>query len=105
MKRSNFKSILAVATALLALTAAAYACNVPVFRFALERWRADAYRVTVFHKGPLTDAERELFRPLEEQQDHQLSNVLVRVVDVNELDGASGDEAQGDKALLSNVSS
>jgi hypothetical protein len=38
---------------LLAL-APASACNVPVFRYALERWRADTYEVVVFHRGPLT---------------------------------------------------
>lgn len=36
------------------------ACNVPVFRYALERWRSghdeDRYRAVVFHRGPL-DAE------------------------------------------------
>jgi hypothetical protein len=76
-----------------------------VFRFALERWRADAYRVVVFHKGPLTDAEQELVKPLMEQQDHQISNMIVRTVDIDELESASGEEAQADKAFLANVTS
>jgi hypothetical protein len=29
------------------------ACNVPVFRFALERWAASEYEVFVFLRGPL----------------------------------------------------
>ncbi len=30
------------------------ACQVPVFRYALERWPADPYELVVFHNGPLT---------------------------------------------------
>ncbi|MFP6873977.1 MAG: hypothetical protein VCA55_10775 [Verrucomicrobiales bacterium] len=30
------------------------ACQVPVFRYALERWPADPYGLAVFHNGPLT---------------------------------------------------
>ena len=29
----------------------ALACSVPVFRYALEHWEADAYRVTVYQQG------------------------------------------------------
>jgi hypothetical protein len=35
----------------------AWACSVPVFRYALERWPADAYQVYVFHRGPLSAAD------------------------------------------------
>ncbi len=31
-------------------TMAATACNVPVFRYALERWEADHYEIVVFHR-------------------------------------------------------
>ena len=34
----------------------AQACNVPVFRYALERWPADAYRLSVFFSGQLDPA-------------------------------------------------
>lgn len=36
----------------------AVACNVPVFRYALERWRSDAYQLVVVHKGPLGEADQ-----------------------------------------------
>ena len=39
-------------------TAAVYACNVPVYRFALERWPGDNYEVVVFHGGDLSTEER-----------------------------------------------
>lgn len=34
----------------------ATACQVPVFRYALERWQADPFRLQVIHKRPLTPA-------------------------------------------------
>ena len=42
-----------------------YACSVPVFRYALERWPVDAYRLVIFHQGALTDAQQELKSELE----------------------------------------
>lgn len=36
------------------------ACSVPVYRYALERWPSDFYRVVVFHKGPLTKSQKAL---------------------------------------------
>ncbi|MCX5685312.1 MAG: hypothetical protein NT049_16775 [Planctomycetota bacterium] len=34
--------------------APARACNVPVFRYALERWAPAPYEVLIFHRGPLS---------------------------------------------------
>ncbi|MDA9777263.1 hypothetical protein N9D38_02400 [Rubripirellula sp.] len=37
------------------------ACNIPVFRYALERWNPDACEMILFHSGPLqTDEEIQL---------------------------------------------
>jgi hypothetical protein len=69
----------------LAFAAMACACNVPVFRFALERWSPDVYRVTVLHRGPLSEVQRELLRPLEDSQTNKLANIAVRTLDLNEL--------------------
>ncbi len=55
--------LLAAVAACLAASAAcppAQACQVPVFRFALERWPADPYRVVVEHSAPLTDEQQRL---------------------------------------------
>ena len=41
--------------------AATFACNVPLFRYALERWEPDAYVFVVFHSQPLT-AEQQTMR-------------------------------------------
>jgi hypothetical protein len=37
----------------------ALACQVPVFRYALERWQADRYQVVVLHDGPLDRVQQE----------------------------------------------
>jgi len=37
--------------------AAAPTCNIPVFRYALERWPAAPYEVLAFHRGPLTEEQ------------------------------------------------
>ncbi len=66
------------------LVAVALACNVPVFRFALERWRPDSYRITVLHRGPLGEAERELLRPLEELRNKTQANLDFRAIDILE---------------------
>ena len=34
-------------------------CNVPVFRYALERWTADPYRLTVFYKGQINQTQQQ----------------------------------------------
>lgn len=84
---------------LLGCASLAWACNVPVFRFALERWRPDPYRAVLFHRGELTDAQREQIRPLEEQREKSQSNLAFRTVDVSQLDDAA-EESAADRALL-----
>ena len=47
-------------------SAAAIACQVPVFRYALERWNADRYRITVIHDKPLTASESAALEQLKQ---------------------------------------
>lgn len=54
-------------------------CSVPVFRFALERWPADAYTISVVHRGPLTPEQETLVAGLEKPG---VANLRVRRVDV-----------------------
>ncbi len=61
-----------------------FACSVPVFRYALDNWPADAYQAIVYHRDPLTKAEQALLRDLSENgKAGKLSaNVKVQTVDV-----------------------
>ena len=57
------------------------ACDVPVFRYALERWRADPYEVIVFHRGVLIEEDRILVDGL--RHPSTPANVLIRLADLN----------------------
>jgi len=46
-------------TACLLTVAPAFACSVPVFRYALERWQPAKYDLVVYHRGPLARADGE----------------------------------------------
>src|SRR6266536_2013729 len=56
------------------------ACNVPVFRYALDRWKPPSYEVVVFHKGPLDAKEKAALRALDEAP----ANLDVKVLDLDE---------------------
>jgi hypothetical protein len=53
----------------------AAACNVPVFRYALERWPAAPYEVYVFHRGPLSAAHQKTIESLKSSAAVDLSVV------------------------------
>jgi hypothetical protein len=65
------------------------ACQIPVFRYALERWPSDSYRAVVFHRGPLDAAlQKELSALSEAAGDGSRPNVEIASVDL-----AAGDPA------------
>ena len=102
-RNRRLRIILGGALATLVLLTAAQACNVPVFRFALERWQGDPYQVVVFHRGPLSLAQREEMRPLEDMRDQFKANVVTWPVDVESITNAEDRElyeALGDEPSL-----
>lgn len=58
------RRLLALVVVLMSVNAG-QACNIPVFRYALERWRPDLYQVYVFHKGELTKEQTALVKSLD----------------------------------------
>jgi hypothetical protein len=52
------------ALALVLLTGAGRACNVPVFRYALEKWKPDVYEVLVFHRGDFSKEGSAIIKEL-----------------------------------------
>lgn len=71
---------------LLTSTSVVVACNIPVFRFALERWRADACELVVFSEQPLSPADETLISELEMSSTLKggHANLNVLRVDVNQ---------------------
>ncbi len=43
------------------------ACNIPVFRYALERWQSDLIELVVFHDAALTEQQNRIFAGLEKE--------------------------------------
>ena len=100
---SRYRVFVAALCVLIGLSAIAMACNVPVFRFALERWRADAYCVVLFHRGPLSEQQRELIRPLEQAQDRGSANLTFQAVDVSQFEKLAEDDQRPLAALRDQV--
>jgi hypothetical protein len=61
----------------------ARACNVPVFRYALEHWRPDAYRAVLYHRGPLAPDEEARLASLQMRADKSLVNLSLRTVNLD----------------------
>ena len=59
-----------------------HACNIPVFRYALQRWEPDNYELVVLHRQSLNDEQLELLRSLEVAREDPVSpvNINVRLV-------------------------
>jgi hypothetical protein len=58
-------------------------CNVPVFRYALERWRSDSYDACVFYRPPLASADSSLAQQMADAANPPTSaNVRVLLVNV-----------------------
>ncbi len=60
---------LATVVALVAFLPTAQACNIPVFRYALDRWRPDRYEFIVFHRGALSELDQKLFNRFQQYAD------------------------------------
>lgn len=68
--------------ALAALPIGSFACSVPVFRYALERWHPDDYHVTIFHRGPVNESDARLASALKAAAIQNLANIDVELADV-----------------------
>ncbi len=77
----------------LAATAAIFgraeACDIPVFRYALDNWPADRFTATLFHEGPLDESQRDL---LDRIEDYALADQPILNIEIDKLDLASGEE-------------
>lgn len=73
--------------ALLLCPVVVWACNVPVFRYALERWPAAPYEVVIFHRGPLPAPERAIVDALKDKGEagKNLANFALLTVDLAAL--------------------
>ncbi len=68
----------------LLIPAKTIACPIPVFRYALEFWEADSYRLEIFYKNSLGSGEKELVNYLltVTVENEVKSNFIMRTVNV-----------------------
>lgn len=66
----------------LAWISPALCCNVPVFRFALERWKPDHYQVLLLHRDELTKEQHGLLSEWESVQERKPSNAQLTLIDL-----------------------
>lgn len=59
------------------------ACDIPVFRYALENWPADAYRVLVFYRHDLPPESRTLLDSLHHSSVEGAANFALTTVDLS----------------------
>ncbi|MBL4884332.1 MAG: hypothetical protein JKY95_07335 [Planctomycetaceae bacterium] len=94
MKKKQLRISL-IALSVVCMASLVWACSVPVFRYALERWPNDIYEVIVFHKGKLTDEQRKIADDLTEAgaagKEH--ANVQLKLVDLDTLDSEKPEDA------------
>ncbi|WP_278466691.1 hypothetical protein [Gimesia maris] len=66
-------------------TTVIWACSVPVFRYALERWPADKYSAVVFHRGGLTPEQQKLISHFDQEGTiaQKSANVELKLVDLD----------------------
>lgn len=91
-------SISSLCAWLILLMAHPLPCNVPVFRYALERWPSDDYQLVVYHRGPLSRADEKLLGELEQSLAVKISpqngatskscNLQIYRIDVDSTDEA-----------------
>jgi len=77
-------SVLCLMVLFVLVPSSAFACSVPVFRYALERWPADYYEAVLIHRGQLTENDKQLLNELrqEDSETEDLLNLRISEVDI-----------------------
>ncbi|HOZ46825.1 MAG TPA: hypothetical protein PLO37_02735 [Candidatus Hydrogenedentes bacterium] len=75
-----------------AFSFSAWPCSIPVFRWALERWEPDNYRLAVFYRGAIEPAQGEILEAIEARAadaEHPVNLQVIRIDLDGEMDDAS----------------
>jgi hypothetical protein len=75
-----------------------YACNIPVFRYALERWRPDICEFVLFHHGPLDEANRQQLSELQARMAQTQTNASLKLVDLAPASAVANQPAAAEAA-------
>ncbi len=61
----------------------AFACSIPVFRYAMERWPADYYEAVVIHRGQMTEDQKQLLNKLRQEDSEVEAFLNLRILEVD----------------------
>tara|TARA_R110002049_G_scaffold50370_3_gene143043 strand:- start:71306 stop:72373 length:1068 start_codon:yes stop_codon:yes gene_type:complete len=59
------------------------ACNIPVFRYALERWKPDATEVLIFHDAPLSQSHKQTLQQLQARTVQHDGDANAKVIQID----------------------
>ncbi|WP_146526604.1 hypothetical protein [Novipirellula artificiosorum] len=81
------KRLFQATLATILLVTATYACQVPVFRYALEQWSSDNYEILVLHDEPLSQQDQARIDAIwaKTTDPKRIANVKPRTLSVSEL--------------------
>ena len=85
------------------LAPSARACNVPVFRYALEKWKPSQYEALVFHRGPLSAEHQALVNKLESNKSANLTLTTVDLAGTPTKQQEAIWQLHGDRSSLPRV--
>jgi len=75
--RAHKVLLLVTLLALVFSSAHSVACNVPVFRYALERWHSDGFSAYVLHPGPLSGRDKEVYDIFDKYVQHYYGQLQI----------------------------
>ncbi|MBA7476711.1 hypothetical protein ES707_12105 [subsurface metagenome] len=78
----------------------AFACSIPVFRYAMERWPADYYEAVVIHRGQMTEDQKQLLNKLRQEDSEVEAFLNLRIVEVPISIGIASSTDEKVKSLL-----
>ncbi len=80
-----YRNLSVIAVLLILGSASIHACSVPVFRYALERWRPAPYEVTVYYRDSLSSSDSAIVSSLHEAgRGARSANIYTTLVDVSD---------------------
>jgi hypothetical protein len=86
-RRNARQWVFGSAVAAIAASVTAWACTTPVYQYALERWPADNYVVTVYVRGALSEPQRAALEVLSRAPSREQAPANVRVERVELAEG------------------
>lgn len=87
-------SVLCFMVLFVLVPSSAFACSVPVFRYAMERWPADYYEAVLIYRGQLTEDQKQLLNELRQEDSETEAFLNLRTLEAD-VDTATEEKVKG----------